>query len=137
MQILSFLKVIRLELHKILIKYLITCKLATYHAMDKNAEGDPKYQGENQDGTYDVVRQKLPCEQFQTVNVLIKYFRHSTLNALRILPLCQMPQTAGQVVIILRRSSAVSVSPMLAWATSPNHRCSSRHSPDILAEKNR
>lgn len=30
-------------------------KMVTYHAMDKNAERNPKYQGENQDGTYDVV----------------------------------------------------------------------------------
>lgn len=30
-------------------------KIVTYHTMDKNAERNPKYQGENQDGTYDVV----------------------------------------------------------------------------------
>lgn len=40
--------------------------------MDQNAERNPEYQGENQDGTNDVVCQKLPCEQFQTVNVLSK-----------------------------------------------------------------
>lgn len=59
-------------------------KLVTYHTMDKNAERDPEYQGENQDRTYDVVRQKLPCERFQTVNNPIKYFRHSEFNTLSI-----------------------------------------------------
>lgn len=29
--------------------------MVTYHTMDKNAERNPKQQGENQDGAYDVV----------------------------------------------------------------------------------
>lgn len=31
-------------------------QMVTYHTMDKNAERDPKDQGENQDGAHDVVR---------------------------------------------------------------------------------
>ena len=51
----------------------ILCSLRmTYHAVDEHAERNPDYQGENQDGTYDVVCQKLPCEQFKELNVVIE-----------------------------------------------------------------
>lgn len=36
-------------------KFYHSLEMVTYHTMDKNAERNPKYQGENQDGTYDVV----------------------------------------------------------------------------------
>lgn len=53
--------------------------------MDKNAERNPEYQGENQDGPYDVVCQKLSCEQFQTVNVSTTYLTSRLPNVLSIM----------------------------------------------------
>lgn len=66
-----------LELLDISVKCLVT-----YHTVDKNAERNPEYQGENQDGPYDVVCQKLPCEQFQTVNVSTTYLTSRLPNTL-------------------------------------------------------
>lgn len=66
-----------LELPDISVKCLIT-----YHTVDKNAERNPEYQGENQDGPYDVVCQKLSCEQFQTVNVSTTYLTSRLPNTL-------------------------------------------------------
>lgn len=52
------------------------------HTVDKNAERNPEYQGENQDGPYNVVCQKLSCEQFQTVNDSATYLTSLLRNTL-------------------------------------------------------